>query len=170
MGDSFPPKGGGFIWQEYVTASNKSVPFGRSYLSMKKWPYYALIGVVVLIVLEIPRLLVELGILSVGKAQAFYILSIMFGWPLYAAVLVTVVVIPISMVIGQETALKNHLAVWCAVMIGSVLAAEIPIIAIAMAVSTVGFVAVTVLPFYWLRQGRRNLPASVDRTPPQWLN
>jgi hypothetical protein len=158
----------------YLYQDLEEVRFTVSYilhfLSMKKWPYYALVGVVtVLIVLEIPRLLVALGIISVGEAQAFYTLSFMFGWPLYAAVLVTVVVIPIFIVIGPESELRNHLATWYIVMIGSVLAGEIPIIAIAMVVSTIGFVALTVLPFYWLRQIRRNLLASVDLMPSRWL-
>jgi hypothetical protein len=123
---------------------------------MIKWPYYVLAGLaVVLIFLEIPRLLVALGIISATDAQAFYTLSIMFGWPLYVAVLMSVVVIPASIVIGPETTFKSRLTVWYPLMIGSVLAAEIPITAIAIVVSMVGFIALTGLPFYWLRRIRK---------------
>ena len=104
----------------------------------------------VLIAFEIPRLLVALGIINGDDAMGFYTLSILWGWPLYAAVLASTVAIPLSIVIGAETPFKKHLAIWYAVMIGSVLAAEIPIAAIAIVVSVAGFVTLTGLPLYWL--------------------
>ncbi|MHB8472617.1 MAG: hypothetical protein ACYDC8_07180 [Gammaproteobacteria bacterium] len=104
----------------------------------------------VLIAFEIPRLLVALGIINGDDAMGFYTLSILWGWPLYATVLVSVIAIPLSIVIGAETPFKKHLAIWYAAMIGSVLAAEIPIAAIAIVVSVAGFVTLTGLPLYWL--------------------
>jgi len=62
---------------------------------MRKWPYYALLGLtMVLVAFEIPRFLVALGIINGDDAMGFYTLSILWGWPLYVAVLASVVAIP----------------------------------------------------------------------------